>query len=85
MQPNVAFDLEFGNMIECRYLGFLNMCFSIDFFKILPIIQDLSVKHVLQIAMIIGTKMQTSVTLIALNVSLSIQMVKVLTFVCRTC
>lgn len=63
-------------MIECRYLVFLNMSFSNRFFKILRIIQDLSLKHVLQIAMIIGTKMQTSVTLIALNVSFSIQMVK---------
>lgn len=52
------------------------MSFSNRFFKILRIIQDLSLKHVLQIAMIIGTKMQTSVTLIALNVSFSIQMVK---------
>lgn len=52
------------------------MNFSNRFFKILPLIQDLSLKHVLQTAMIIGTKMQTSVTLIALNVSFSIQMVK---------
>jgi hypothetical protein len=37
-------------------------------FKVLPIIQDLSQKHVLEIAMAIAIKMQTSVTLIALNV-----------------
>lgn len=55
------------------------MSFSNRFFKTLPLIQDVSLKHVLQIAMIIGTNMQTSVTLMALNVSFSIQMVKGIT------